>query len=128
MFSDDVIPYKLNLIDTKLNLLSKILNLMHMKFNLEWVCFFTYVSCGFLHIHLKRQLQCEAGLWESLNFVLCHSVHYNIIFLIISARRNCAVDENLLARWHLSIYDLFLLHFISVNVGLLNVKHVTCSR
>lgn len=98
MFSEDVISYKLNLIGTKLNLPSKKLNLMQMKSNLEWACFFTYVSCGFLHIHLKRQLECEAGLWESLNCVLCHSVHYGITLLLLPARRECVVEEHLLVR------------------------------
>lgn len=73
-FSKLIIPEKLNLIDTKSNFAHEILKLMHVKSNLEGACFFTYTSGGFIHIHLTRQLQCEAGLWESLCCVLCNTV------------------------------------------------------
>lgn len=72
-FSKVIIPEWLNLIDIKSNFAPKILNLMHMKSNLEGACFFTYTSGGFIHIHLTRQLQCEAGLWEPLCCVLCNT-------------------------------------------------------
>ena len=104
MFSKAIIPQKLNLIDTKLNLTSKILNLMHMKSNLEWACFFTCMSGEFIHIHLKWQLQCEAGLWESLCCVLCDSVDHCITLLIMAARGKYVAHWHLLERWQWRIY------------------------
>lgn len=49
---------------------------MHMKSNLEEACFFAYMSGEFIAIHLKNQLRCKVGLWESLCCVLRGSVDY----------------------------------------------------
>lgn len=57
-----------------------------MKLNPEWGCFFTYMSGGFIPIHLKSELPCEARLWESLHCVLCDRIDYSIVWLIMAAK------------------------------------------